>query len=269
MARNEEKATQLFNRWTSLKASELKRGRVQERSATAQESVDIEECKRVRRELIGQITRKISKIQNAGLGEHVIRDLNDEINKLMRARHAWEVRIKELGGPDLTLHERAADPDRDGQLVMSADGGIYKYYGAARKLKGVRELLEQQETTKLKRTRADIARGIESSYYGYRDDMDGMLSMAEQDHEAKLIKAEVTRWNKEKAEIEKQKAASKNVATIDFSDSSDDDELLTDDGSLAWTTLSQIKLPTDEEIKERLLHTKRQQAMKEFMKQFG
>lgn len=37
---------------------------------------------------------------SAGLGEFKIRDLNDEINKLLREKGHWEHRIKELGGPD-------------------------------------------------------------------------------------------------------------------------------------------------------------------------
>jgi hypothetical protein len=62
-----------------------------------------------------QITSKISAIQNglfpfsprlnstcgsASLGEHRIRELNDEINKQMRQKHYWEIRIRELGGGD-------------------------------------------------------------------------------------------------------------------------------------------------------------------------
>ena len=39
-------------------------------------------------------------LSSAGLGEFRIRDLNDEINKLLREKGHWEVRIKELGGPD-------------------------------------------------------------------------------------------------------------------------------------------------------------------------
>ena len=35
-----------------------------------------------------------------GLGEFKIRELNDEINKLLREKGHWEVRIKELGGAD-------------------------------------------------------------------------------------------------------------------------------------------------------------------------
>lgn len=36
----------------------------------------------------------------AGLGEFRIRDLNDEINKLLREKRHWQERIKDLGGPD-------------------------------------------------------------------------------------------------------------------------------------------------------------------------
>lgn len=41
----------------------------------------------------------------AGLGEFRIRDLNDEINKLLREKRHWEVRIKELGGPDYAVNQ--------------------------------------------------------------------------------------------------------------------------------------------------------------------
>ncbi len=34
------------------------------------------------------------------MGEFKIRDLNDEINRLLREKTSWEDRIKELGGPD-------------------------------------------------------------------------------------------------------------------------------------------------------------------------
>lgn len=48
----------------------------------------------------------------AGLGEYRIRDLNDEINKLLREKGHWEVRIKELGGPDyVRVGPRMTDMD--------------------------------------------------------------------------------------------------------------------------------------------------------------
>ena len=42
----------------------------------------------------------------AGLGEFRIRDLNDEINKLLREKRHWEDRIKELGGPDYGVSQK-------------------------------------------------------------------------------------------------------------------------------------------------------------------
>ena len=36
----------------------------------------------------------------AGLGEFKLRDLNDEINKLLREKGHWEDQILVLGGPD-------------------------------------------------------------------------------------------------------------------------------------------------------------------------
>lgn len=36
----------------------------------------------------------------ASLGEHRIRELNDEINKFMRQKNYWESRIRDLGGSD-------------------------------------------------------------------------------------------------------------------------------------------------------------------------
>ena len=40
------------------------------------------------------------EIQNSALQEDRIRELNDEINKLMRVKHAWEKQILKLGGPN-------------------------------------------------------------------------------------------------------------------------------------------------------------------------
>lgn len=69
----------------------------------------------------------------AGLGEFRIRDLNDEINKLMREKRHWEVQIKSLGGPD---HARVGPRmlDQDGREVPGNRG--YKYFGAAKDLPG-------------------------------------------------------------------------------------------------------------------------------------
>ena len=45
----------------------------------------------------------------AGLGEFRIRDLNDEINKLLREKRHWEDRILELGGTDYAVRREGGD----------------------------------------------------------------------------------------------------------------------------------------------------------------
>lgn len=54
----------------------------------------------------------------------------------------------------------------------------YYYFGAARNLPGVKELLATQaeyEAEKRKTTSAELYRRIDADYYGYRDEDDGIL----------------------------------------------------------------------------------------------
>jgi len=69
-------------------------------------------------QIIREIAKKVAQIQNAGLGEFRIRDLNDEINKLLREKRHWEVQIKELGGPDYS---------RVGPRMLDHEGREVKY----------------------------------------------------------------------------------------------------------------------------------------------
>ena len=82
--------------------------------------------------MIREASKKMSQIQNAGLGEFKIRDLNDEINKALREKRHWENRILELGGRDMRRRSRMLD--KEGKEVPGVHG--YKYFGAARDLPG-------------------------------------------------------------------------------------------------------------------------------------
>lgn len=74
----------------------------------------------------------------AGLGEFRIRDLNDEINKLLREKGHWETQIRELGGPDYAkVGPRMLD--HEGKEVPGNRG--YKYFGAAKDLPGKLNIL--------------------------------------------------------------------------------------------------------------------------------
>jgi pre-mRNA-splicing factor ISY1 len=45
----------------------------------------------------------------ASLGEHRVRELNDEINKLNKTKSYWDARIVELGGGDASKGRKFYD----------------------------------------------------------------------------------------------------------------------------------------------------------------
>ena len=73
--------------------------------------------------------------------DYEIRDLNDEINKLLREKWHWETQILNLGGAN---YRRAGVrvKDADGKELPHQRG--YKYFGRAKELPGVKELFEAQ-----------------------------------------------------------------------------------------------------------------------------
>uniref|UniRef100_A0A803STY9 Pre-mRNA-splicing factor ISY1 homolog n=1 Tax=Anolis carolinensis TaxID=28377 RepID=A0A803STY9_ANOCA len=193
MARNAEKAMTALARF---RQAQLEEGKVKERRPfLASECNELPKAEKWRRQIIGEISKKVAQIQNAGLGEFRIRDLNDEINKLLREKGHWEVRIKELGGPD---YARVGPKmlDHEGKEVPGNRG--YKYFGAAKDLPGVRELFEKEPLPPPRKTRAELMKAIDAEYYGYRDEDDGVLEPLEQEHERKVIAEAMEKWKVEK-----------------------------------------------------------------------
>jgi len=146
---------------------------------------DIRQCERWRGEILREISRKVSKIQDAGLTEYEVRDLNDEINKLLREKHHWETQIINLGGAN---YKRAAPKmlTADGKEVPGMRG--YKYFGRAKELPGVKELFEQtvaeqSELESYKNQRVSIFSSQGPDYYGDADEQDGKLLIEERQAE--------------------------------------------------------------------------------------
>ncbi|KAF5727693.1 Pre-mRNA-splicing factor ISY1-like protein [Tripterygium wilfordii] len=198
MARNEEKAQSMLNRFITMKEQEKKKPK-ERRPYLASECRDLAEADKWRQQIMREIGRKVAEVQNEGLGEHRLRDLNDEINKLIREKLHWERRIVELGGPNYTKHS-AKMTDLEGNIVdvpnPSGRGPGYRYFGAAKKLPGVRELFEKPPELRKRRTRYDIYKRIDASYYGYRDDEDGVLKKVEKPAEEKMRKEAVEEWRR-------------------------------------------------------------------------
>ena len=115
----------------------------------------------------GSLTAEEILASVPGLGEHAIRDLNDEINKKLREKHHWNKRIYALGGLDYVSLEKKRQIEEGGDDYM-ADPGGYKYFGAAKDLPGVKEILAKQAQKAVKKK--DAWRNITPDYFGWRDE---------------------------------------------------------------------------------------------------
>jgi len=144
-------------------------------------SIDsIPTCEKWRGQVLKEISRKVTKIQDPALSDYQIRDLNDEINKLMREKHMWEIQIRNLGGPNYMRGGRVVD--EEGKEIPGGGKG-YRYFGRARELPGVKELFEaakeprsREEKEKEGATmRRDLLRNVDAGYYGYNLDEEGGL----------------------------------------------------------------------------------------------
>ena len=178
MARNSEKAMTALARWRKMKEEEEGHPhakKMERRPYLTSECGDVQQAERWRHQVVREISKSVTAIQNAGLGEFRIRDLNDHINKLLREKKRWEDRIRELGGKHYKGGAKMLD--REGKEVPGNKG--YKYFGAAKDLPGVRELFESDAPVNTKKTRAELMRDVDAHYYGFRDDDDGKLVPAE------------------------------------------------------------------------------------------
>nr|SVE83781.1 EOG090X09UC [Daphnia pulex] len=265
MARNAEKAMTTLARFRAAQLGTL--GGKDRRPYLASECKDLKECERWRREILREISKKVTQIQNAGLGEYRIRDLNDEINKLLREKYHWEVQIFNLGGPNY----RRIGPrylDREGREVPGNRG--YRYFGAARELPGVRELFEQEPMPVPKKSRAELMKDIDADYYGYRDDDDGILIPLEQEAEKEAVAKAVAEWQAKKEagllELDKNYATEENIYTTrklkDDSVLADSDEEMETE---APRFVAHVAVPSQKEVEEAILRRKKQELLEKYV----
>lgn len=158
---------------------------------TSVESIPV--CEKWRGQVLKEVSRKVTKIQDPALSDYQIRDINDEINKLMREKFVWELRIRDLGGPNYMRGGKVLD--EDGKEVPGGGKG-YRYFGRARELPGVKELFEaareagKPQDVDKGPTRADLARHVDAGYYGYNlDEEDGTLLEYESKRELEAFKS--------------------------------------------------------------------------------
>uniref|UniRef100_A0A7S2YFP1 Pre-mRNA-splicing factor ISY1 n=1 Tax=Entomoneis paludosa TaxID=265537 RepID=A0A7S2YFP1_9STRA len=175
MARPAEKARSMLNKWVALreKGNTPAFNNRNKRPHLASECQHLADAERFRGQIIREITNGIAKIQNPALPEHEIRDLNDEINRKMREKWHWNRRIRELGGLDFNAIEKQRQIE-EGDTQQHQG---YRYFGAAKDLPGVKELLAKEEEKLQKKSlqHGDAHKNLTPDYYGWRDEEDGVL----------------------------------------------------------------------------------------------
>jgi pre-mRNA-splicing factor ISY1 len=244
MARNTEKAQFMLNRYLAQRQEEGdgpsslsgSSKRKKKRPYLASQCDDLNEADGWRQDVLREIGRLVLEIQNQGLGEHRIRDLNDEINKLMRVKMHWERRIVELGGPNYS--------------IQGGKGG-YRYYGAAKDLPGVKDLFYsggEDDHQKKKVTKGELQRRIDGDYYGFRDDDDGVLEVSEKEAEERMRAAE-----------EERRKNIRGTMSVEMQHPENGENDVIGSGFVAY-----VPLPEQHEIEARVLQTKKQQILEKY-----
>ncbi|ORX58549.1 pre-mRNA-splicing factor ISY1 [Piromyces finnis] len=233
MARNEEKAQSMLHRFREAQAIELGLLKKEEKRPYLATLCDnVKDCEYWRKQIIKEISKKVSKIQD----DYQIRDLNDEINKLIREKYHWENRILELGGPNYKkIGQKTLD--KEGKEVPGSRG--YKYFGRARDLPGVRELFEPEVSEIRSKTRYELYQNIDADYYGYRDEEDDILL----EYETELRKQYVD-------EILKEEGIENNNKDVNYNE---------------YDFVEHLYIPSQSEVEKYLIEQKKEELTKKYL----
>ena len=117
-----------------------------------------------RKTLLKEISRKVSRIHDAQLDDATIRSLNDDINRQIRLVHEWDACLIRLG------HHERDKRTKWGEESLPEPGNVhgYYYFGRAKTLPGVQELLSPRRAEKTKITpRVEaMMRSADDEYFG-------------------------------------------------------------------------------------------------------
>lgn len=180
MSRNTEKAQGALNRFQALKN---KQAGVLESNPNLRpryvQSVDsIPQAERWRTTILSEISINLTRVQDEVLGDFQIRDINDTLNKLFREKRAWEHHIKSLGGAD---HINYGKDRFENSVVLHG----YRYFGRAKDLPDVKEILAAQQKQQVdikneknaesasKRVLRERKERVQVLYYGFYDEHAG------------------------------------------------------------------------------------------------
>eukprot|EP01107_Rhizomastix_libera_P016360 TRINITY_DN6747_c0_g1_i2.p1 TRINITY_DN6747_c0_g1~~TRINITY_DN6747_c0_g1_i2.p1 ORF type:complete len:285 (+),score=68.69 TRINITY_DN6747_c0_g1_i2:7-861(+) len=260
MARSSEKAQSMLNRWVAQRSRDRVGYDATRKPTHTSQCNNAMEAQRWRALVVRDISRKVSILQNDSLGEYRIRELNDEINNLLREKSLWEKRILELGG---TTQKGVLKSDFAVDVVGK---GGYKYFGQAKNLPGVKELLEgpNAESREPRKTRSELFKLITADYYGFRDEEDGALAPLEQAAEERTRREAVARWEDQRRERRERLARDHPQGIAGLAE--DIEEQLKDDpAELAEEFGAPEDLPSKEQIAQDILEEQKRHLMEQYV----
>nr|XP_023403834.1 pre-mRNA-splicing factor ISY1 homolog [Loxodonta africana] len=246
-ARNAEKAMTALARF---RQAQLEEGKVKERRPfLASECTELPKAEKWRRQIIGEISKKVAQIQNDRRCQHSLIDfLFFPPNKKV--------------GPKMLDHEGKEVPGNRG----------YKYFGAAKDLPGVRELFEKEPLPPPRKTRAELMKAIDFEYYGYLDEDDGVIVPLEQEYEKKLRAELVEKWKTEREarlargekEEEEEEEEEINIYAVNEEESDEEggQEKGGEDGQQKF--IAHVPVPSQQEIEEALVRRKKMELLQKY-----
>lgn len=176
MSRNVDKANSVLVRFQEIRAE--KDGGYKDYSRfkrpTRVHTVKVlAEAQQWRSQLLKELGNKITQIHDPSLNEFQLRELNDDLNGLVKEKFRWERHIKDnLNGPDYSRVKRL---NTVGGTVVNG----YRYFGRALELPDVQQALkhnkEKRESLKSKKQkRVELEEKVRKwkktlrpEYYGY------------------------------------------------------------------------------------------------------
>lgn len=141
--------------------------------------LSIATCERWMKRVSNEMNIRLTRLYNEPLKPAETRYLNDEVNRMIQEIRRWQLRILELGGIDYAK-QGIRTPNGD---MLNTSMNQYLYFGRARTLPGVRELLEEQrEEASRGHGKERLMEMVDMEYYGLEDDK--MLEEEERRFEA-------------------------------------------------------------------------------------
>ena len=121
--------------------------------------------------VLGEISSKLTQINDTQTSDARLRELNDALNQLFKEKRSWEYHIKNLGGNDYIHNTK--DMINSGVNVAG-----WRYFGRAKELPDVKTMIEEKKRQNKRGNGGeskDLDKRLDDYYYGKQKDSKQLL----------------------------------------------------------------------------------------------